>query len=159
MKRENRKINKDNLHEIVGAREELKAYLGEVLECQCFVTNSVGFMGDKRLITEIRIPDTNLFVKHAWVKERNLPLNVFPHGYSLVKFKVIKYTNHYDNTKKYGIQIAEKLHRAPRNNKTSKPKWKKHQEEALQLKQESQAEHEMQAALEKPFGKIRKVTK
>jgi len=122
MKRENRKIKKTNLKEITGARTELKEFLGEVLECECFVTNSVGFLGEKRLLTEVRIPQTNYYIKHLWVKEYNFPLSKVPHGYQKVELEVIKYTDKITQATKYGVKIPAKNKRKPA--KIVKPKWK-----------------------------------
>jgi len=121
-KRENKSVKKDDLVEIVGTREELKPFLNTVIEAEVFVTNTTAYTGEKRLITEVRIPNTNFYIKHLWVKEYNLPLKEVSHGYQKLKLKVVKYTDTDDNIK-YGVKIAneKKKPQAP----LIKPKWMK----------------------------------
>ena len=152
-KRENKKVNKDHLQEITGNRNELEPLLGETLECEVFVTNSLGYLGDKRLLTEIRIPESNWFIKHLWVKEYNLPLDKVQHGYRKVKLKVISYKDQKSDDVKYGVKIAdEKLKPKAKEAKMVIPKWK-----LDQLENEKLIKRKPETKL--PFKKIKIVRK
>lgn len=119
MKRENRKINKENLTEVTGNRIELSKYLGEKLKVHCFVTNTNGFLGDKRLINEVYVKD--LYINHLWLKTENI--GNLSHGYQDLEVKVIHYTDKITNEDKYGLKYLGKEGRIKRNNKLIKPKW------------------------------------
>ena len=56
-KRENKKVNKTNLIEVTGNREELAQYLGETFKVEALVTNTYGYLREKRLITELKKKD------------------------------------------------------------------------------------------------------
>ena len=122
-KRENKTIKKTNLVEVVGSREELKPFLNKTLNCEVFVTNSLGYLGEKRLLTEIRIPETDFYIKHLWVKEYNLPIKNIPHGYRKINLKVIQYSDKITQEIKYGVRIANPK-KQPQN-KMIKPRWMK----------------------------------
>ena len=155
MKRENKKVKKSNLVEITGNRIELEEFLGQTLECEVFVTNSLGYCDDKRLITEVRIPGTNYYVRHLWVKEWNVPLNKVPHGYTKLPLKVVDYWDSTTEEVKYGVKYAGEKLRKPKEAKMVMPAWKKDQLEAEKLKKESEKNKPKLA--KSPFGKIRKV--
>jgi len=133
-KKENKKINKKNLIEITGQRLELEPYKGKVLDCYVFVTNTTAYNGNKRLVTEVRIPDTNYYIKHLWVQEFNLPLDQVQHGYQDLKLKVIEYSNIETGDAKYGVKIAEKNKYKIKDAKIVIPKWKQEMLEAEELK-------------------------
>ena len=139
MKRENKVVHKSNLIEITGSRIELEPYLGQTLECEVFVTNSLGYLGEKRLITEIRIPNTNFYVKHLWVKQYNLPINKVNHGYQKIKLKVINYKDVETGDVKYGVKYAGAKLRKPAEAKMVIPKWKIDEIEAEELKAEAKS--------------------
>jgi len=148
-KRENKRIDKHKLTEIDGNREELKPYVGQIINCEVFVTNSLGYQGDKRLLTEVRIPGTQYFVRHLWVKEYNLPVDKIQHGYQKVKLKVISYDDQVTGDKKYGVKIADEKIKAKRPKaKMVIPKWKLEQIENEKL---------TKPKTKSPFGKIRKI--
>jgi len=148
-KRENKQVNKQNLQEITGERTELEPYLGQTINCEVFVTNSTGYLGDKRLLTEIRIPKTNYYIKHLWVKEYNMPLNQVQHGYKKVDLKVIKYQDQITGHTKYGVKIAKELkQKVQKDPGMVIPKWKQEQLENEKLKAKP---------TKSPFGKIRKI--
>jgi len=150
-KRENKQVNKKNLTEIVGTRKELEPYLGQTINCEVFVTNSTGYLGEKRLLTEIRIPKTTFYIKHLWVKEYNLPIDQVQHGYRKVELKVIKYREQITGDTKYGVKIARELKKKVQKEPGMIiPKWKLEQLENEQLKTKT-------AKPESPFGKIRKI--
>ena len=162
MKRENKKVRKGHLTEITGNRLELEPYLGQTLECEVFVTNSLGYCDNKRLITEIRIPGTNYFVRHLWVKTWNLPLNKITHGYRTLPLKVIDYWDSVDESVKYGVKYAGEKLRKPAEAKMVIPKWKQQDYENSQMLKESHASKKLEEEklkLKKPFGKIRKIKK
>jgi len=151
-KRENRSVNRSNLTEIVGKRDELIPFLGEIINCEVFVTNSLGYQGDKRLLTEVRIPKTNFYIRHLWVKEYNLPIDKIQHGYQKVKLKVISYDDQVTGDKKYGVKIADEKVKAKRPKaKMVIPKWK-----LEQIKNEKLTKSKTPKT-KSPFGKIRKI--
>ena len=120
MKRENRTINKNNLTEIKGTRQELKDMLGEKLTVEGFVTNSIGYSSTKRLVTEIRIKDW--YINHAWFKTNKI--GNLPHGYQRLRVQVTEYINQETGDIKYGLRyIGEKGKPKNQNNKLIKPKW------------------------------------
>ena len=156
-KKENLKVKKSGLQEIVGPRSELEPYVGETLECMVFVTNSLGYLGDKRLITEIRIPKTKLYIKHLWVKSVNCPIDQVPHGYQKIKLKVIQYTDQRSGDTKYGVKIADPKIKSQRNPETQKmviPEWKREMLENEALKSANK-----KPETKSPFKKIRIVRK
>lgn len=119
MKKENKKIDKSNLIEVIGPRIELKKYLGVVFYAPAFVTNSYGFTGDKRLVTEIKIEE--YFINHAWFKTANIgKLN---HGYQTLEVKVVKYKDQISNIDKYGLKYVGTAGKMFQNNELIKPKW------------------------------------
>ncbi len=136
MKRENKVVRKNNLIEITGNRLELEPYLGQTLECEVFVTNSLGYLGEKRLITEIRIPETNYYVKHLWIKHYNLPINKVNHGYQKMTLKVVDYWDAITGDVKYGVKYAGKKLKKPAEAKMVIPQWKLDEIEAEELKAE-----------------------
>ena len=120
MKRENKSINKDDLIEIQGTREELRALLGQKMTVEGFVTNSVGYSNTKRLVTEIRIGEW--YIKHAWFRTNKI--GDLPHGYQKLKVQVTEYKNQENGEIKYGLRyIGEKGKPKNQNNKLIKPKW------------------------------------
>jgi len=149
-KRENFKVQKENLQEITGTRSELAKFLGEVIDCEVYVTNTIGYHGQKRLLTEIRIPNTNYFCKHAWVKEHNCPLTKITHGYRTLKLRVTSYFDQTHNYTKYSLEMAEKV-AAP---KIIIPKWK---QEMLADEKLKKAKKETPTTRQKMFGKIKTV--
>jgi len=123
-KKENLKIKKDKFTEINGNREELEPLLGEVIECNVFVTNTIKYNGLKRLITEVKIPGTNFYISHLWVQEYKVPLNKVFHGYKAIKFKVIKYKDIVKGDTKYGLNVKDDRIKVPKA-VIKKPKWMK----------------------------------
>ncbi|MCD6435245.1 MAG: hypothetical protein J7L15_02475 [Clostridiales bacterium] len=121
MKRENRKINKSNLTEVSGNRTELKPYLGDTFEVDCFVTNTNGYLGDKRLINEVYLKD--LYIKHIWMKSENV--GNLDHGYQKLKVKVTKYTDYSSKEVKYGLRYIGKNGKKFINSKLVIPTWMK----------------------------------
>ena len=155
-KKENKKINKKNLVEITGQRLELEPFKGKVLDCYVFVTNTTAYNGNKRLVTEVRIPETNYYINHLWVQEFNLPLDQVAHGYQDLKLKVIEYSNINTGDAKYGVQIAEKNKYKIREEKIVIPKWKQEMLEAEELKG---PKVEPLGKVKSPFKKIKIVKK
>jgi len=150
-KRENKSVNRSKLKEIVGTRDELIPFLGEIINCEVFVTNSLGYQGDKRLLTEVRIPKTDFYIKHLWVKEYNLPVDKIQHGYQKVKLKVISYNDQVTGVMKYGVKIADEKIKAKRPKaKMVIPKWKREEEENEKLMTKPKTP-------KSPFGKIKKI--
>ncbi len=170
-KRENRKVNKGNLVEVTGNRTELESFLGQTLECEVFITNSLGYCNEKRLITEVRIPNTKYYIKHLWLKEWNVPLNKVKHGYGKLSLKVVDYWDSETGDVKYGVQYAGEAMRQPKEAKMQIPAWKKEQLEMEALKNESKNANVIAAKAIKaekikealkvrnPFGKVRKIRK
>ena len=123
MKREKKKIKKSNLVEITGNRHELKELLDEELKVEAFVTNTLGFVGGRRLVTEVRIPGTNYFIKHLWFKSDRIgKLN---HGYQNLEVRVVKYKDQVSGDNKYGLKYIGKRGIIHYSNKIKKPKWRK----------------------------------
>ena len=153
-KKENKKVDKTDLIEITGDRTELEPFVGQVLDCDVFLTNSTGYLGDKRLITEVRIPKTPYFIRHLWVKSINCPVETVPHGYQKIKLKVITYNDQTNGHTKYGVKIADdsiKAKRDPNANKMVIPKWKLEQLENDKMKAKPRAKS--------PFKKIKIIKK
>ena len=123
MKRENKKVKKDNLIEITGNRTELEELLNKELKVEGFVTNTIGFVGGKRLVTEVRIPGTNYFIKHLWFQTERI--GKLKHGYQNLEVKVVKYKDYVSGENKYGLKYIGKKGRVPYSNKIKIPKWKK----------------------------------
>ena len=153
-KKENQTINKDNLIEIIGNRTELEPYVGEVMKCPLFVTNSLGYNGNKRLLTEIRIPGTNYYIKHLWISEHNLPIDKIQHGYRKVDLKVIEYKNQITDDVKYGVKIAMELPFVQKEEKMIIPKWKQEQKEDQLFKAMN-----TKPKVKSPFKKIKIIRK
>ena len=118
MKKENRKLNKKGITEITGSRDQLKEFMGRDLLCNCFVTNTEGYLGGKRLITEIKIPETDYMVKHVWVKSSNV--SKLEHGYHNLNFKVTEYQDQVTHLIKYSLRFTDKRYYKTFNTKTSK---------------------------------------
>lgn len=121
-KKENKKINKTDLIEITGARTELQPYLKSELNCSCFVTNTIGYQGEKRLVTEVKIPGTKFFIKHVWFKYENI--GKLKHGYQKLRVKVTEYKDHITQETKYGLQYIGDKGKVFKNNNLIIPKWK-----------------------------------
>jgi len=122
-KKENKKINKNKLKEIVGTRVELAPFVEQTLEVECFVTNTIGYQGEKRLVTEVKIPGTDYFIKHVWFKYENI--GKLKHGYQKLKVKVTKYKDYINNQEKYGLKYMGKKGKVFIDTKIRKPKWMK----------------------------------
>ena len=170
-KKENKKINRDNLTEITGNREQLKDLLGETFLAKCYITNSIAYFNTKRLVTEIQLPikdstDKTYYIKHVWCKMENIKLA--PHGYDQLKMKVIRYINQETQETKYGLQCDDVRYKAYEDSSMKIPQWKLDQMENEEMKKESQKQkrREIQAQNEpknvvktkRLFGKIRKIT-
>jgi hypothetical protein len=153
MKRENRRIKKDNLKEITGNRTELKEFVGKTIECEVFVTNTTGYQGNKRLVTEVKIPGTNYFVKHIWLKK--IKIGKLKHGYTKLRLKVIEYKDQITKESKYGFRYTGTEGNMKINTDMVIPKWKQELMEAEELKKEAISQKPKRA--KSPFGKIRKV--
>lgn len=119
MKRENKKIDKSKLTEVVGNRDELKSYVGEVCFVDCFVTNTNGYLGGKRLVNEVYLDD--LYIKHIWMKSENI--GNLEHGYQKLKVKVIEYKDYSTNETKYGLKYVGTKGKKFVDNSLKKPKW------------------------------------
>ena len=155
MKRENKKVNKTNLIEITGNRTELKKYLGETFKCEAFITNTSGYQGNKRLVTEVKIPGTVWFVKHIWLKRQKI--GALPHGYTTLELKVVEYKDQVTHEKKYGFRYVGEEGKLQEDTRMQIPKWKLEQIENETMKKEAQAKAKAQNRVKSPFGKIRKV--
>ncbi len=118
MKRENRKLN-HHLKEVTGLRTELKDYLGDELRVNVFVTNTLGYKGNKRLIQEVYIND--LYLKHIWLKTENV--GNLQHGYQTLKVKVVDYKDQVTNEVKYGLLYIGTKGKQYTDNTLKKPKW------------------------------------
>jgi len=125
MKRENKKIDKKNLVEVTGKREQLKDYLGEEFKVEAFVTNSIGYVGRKRLITEIKIktPIETFFINHVWFDVKDV--GNLKHGYQVLSVKVIEYKDQINNESKYALKYIGLNGKKYIDNTMIKPKWKK----------------------------------
>ena len=121
-KRENKKVNKENLIEITGTREQLALFEGKVVEVEAYITNTYGYTKSKRLLNEVRILGSNFYIKHAWVKAENLAKA--EHGYKKLKVEVIPYTDKVTNETKYGVKIVDTKYKDTKPNKLVIPKWK-----------------------------------
>ncbi len=119
MKRENKKINKTNVTEVEGNRNELKEYLGETFMVECFVTNTSGYLGGKRLVNEVYLKD--LYIKHIWMKSENI--GNLDHGYQKLKVKVTKYKDQVSHEVKYGLKYIGTKGKKFIDNTLTKPKW------------------------------------
>ncbi len=110
-KKENKKVDKSNLFEIKGNREELAPFVGEEVVVDCFLTNSFKYSNTKRLVSSVKLPfkkeNKNLYINHVWTKSEKTKNTL--HGFKKVKVKIIEYLNQYDRTKKYGVSILEVL--------------------------------------------------
>jgi hypothetical protein len=160
MKRENRKIRKDNLKEITGNRTELKEFMGKTLKCEVFITNTSGYQGNSRLVTEVKIPGTDWFVKHVWLKKINI--GALPHGYRTLELRVVEYKDHITQELKYGFRYVGEEGKMKINTKMQIPKWKQEQKENEKLKKEAKKAKRAEAKAnqtKKPFGKIRKINR
>ncbi len=121
MKKENKKIDKTNLTEVIGSRIELKKYLGETFQAPVFITNTYAYTGEKRLVTEIKIKE--YFINHAWFKTANI--GKLTHGYQNMEVKVVKYKDHITDDDKYGLKYVGKKGKQFQNTGLVKPKWMK----------------------------------
>ncbi len=121
MKRENRKVIKINLTEVTGVRNELKEYVGQKFKVKGFVTNTLGYRGGKRLISEVYLD--NLYLKHCWMDVNDVgKLN---HGYQILEVEVIQYQDFISKEYKYSLKyIGEKGKKFIEEN-IKKPKWMK----------------------------------
>ncbi len=160
MKRENRTIKKDNLIEITGNRTELKQFEGTVLNAHCFITNTNGYMGDKRLVTELRIPGTNYFVKHLWLKAHKI--GNLPHGYTKLELKVVSYLDQVTLEEKFGFKYVGKKGKVHEDTSMKIPKWKREMEEDEALKKANVKTAKTSNITKtpkpkKPYNKIRKI--
>ena len=124
MKRENKKINKELLIEVTGSRQELKEYLGEQFKAEAFVTNTIGYVGQKRLITEIKIKTLTetYFINHAWFNIEDI--GNLKHGYQILAMEVIEYKDQITNESKYGLKYVGLKGKKYIDNTMIKPKWK-----------------------------------
>ena len=108
-KKENKSIDKTNLYEVQGNRDELAPYVGEVFEVKAFLTNSYKYSETKRLLNSVILPvkkdGKNLYVNHLWVRSSKTQ-NV-KHGYKKLVVKVIEYKDLYQDKPKYGVKIVE----------------------------------------------------
>ncbi len=168
-KKENKKVNKDNLVEITGNRHQLKDFVGEVLEVQCYVTNSYGFQYSKRLVTEVRIPNTNLYIKHLWMKRENVAK--LQHGYQNLKVKIVEYNNHKfdedeNNYTKYGIVYEGEEGKIYVDKKMYKKHWDNCDKQHLSPLEKKMAAYEnahkktkTKTAIKQPFRKMTKIKK
>ena len=121
MKKENRKINKAGVNEITGNRVELQPYLGQKFKVEAFVTNTLGFLGGKRLVTEIKFK--GMFIKHAWFKSEKI--GNLEHGYQKLDVEVVEYQDHINDEIKYGLKYIGTDGKKYQNDKLIKPKWMK----------------------------------
>ena len=119
MKKENKKIDKSNLTEVIGPRVELEKYLGCTFKAPVFITNTYGYTGEKRLVTEIKIEE--YFINHAWFKTANI--GMLQHGYQNIEVKIVKYKDHINDTDKYGLKYVGKKGKVYQNTSLVKPKW------------------------------------
>lgn len=120
MKRENKKVNKELLVEVTGARVELKEYVGEQFKVEGFVTNTLGYRGGKRLVSEIYL--NNLYLKHCWFSAADI--DRLEHGYQLLEVEVIKYQDFITKEFKYGLKyVGAAGKKFPNKEVLKKPKW------------------------------------
>jgi hypothetical protein len=109
-KKENKKINKENLIEIYSPREELKDYVGEEYDVQGFLTNTYKY-NTRRLVNSIILPiikdNKKLYIKHAWINKDKVQ-NI-SHGYKKFRIKIKKYKDQITNKEKYGIEFIKLL--------------------------------------------------
>jgi len=108
-KTENKKVDKSQFFEVKGNRTELKDYVDQEFIVKCFLTNSHKYNEGKRLINSlvlpIKIDDKNLYVNHLWVNTNNV--KDINHGFKIIKVKITKYKDLYNNKKKYGVKFLE----------------------------------------------------
>ena len=160
MKRENKKVNKENLVEIKGLRTELEPYTGKVIQVEAFITNTYRDTETKRLVNSVRILGTPYYINHAWMRTDRI--GAAPHGYRKFKVKVVKYEGLITHEDKYGIIAAEQNLGKKQSNKMVIPKWKRDLDEAEELKM-SQKPGESSLKLKKvtvkPFKKMKIVRK
>jgi hypothetical protein len=120
-KRENKKIDKTNLIEVTGNREELKNLKDKELTVEAFVTNTIGYGGTKRLVDSVKIG--KYYIKHVWLKMENI--GKLTHGYQKLKVKVTEYINPYTNEPKYSLQYIGKKGKMYKDDKLKRIKWDK----------------------------------
>lgn len=121
MKKENQKIDKSKYIEVIGSRCELSKYLDQEFDVDVFITNTLGYLGEKRLVTEIRIKE--YFINHAWFKTSRI--GKLAHGYQKIPVKVIEYKDQISNETKYGLKYIGSKGNKFQNTKLIKPKWMK----------------------------------
>jgi len=120
-KRENKKIDKSNLIEITGNREELKEFKDKELTVEGFVTNTIGYSGTKRLVDSVKFG--KYYIKHVWLKMENI--GKLEHGYQKLKVKVTEYIDPYTNKEKYSLKYVGVKGKMHFQEKTKKIKWDK----------------------------------
>jgi hypothetical protein len=108
-KKENKPIDKTNLYEIKGSRDELKEYVGEEFEVKGFLTNTFKY-NTKRLLNSLILPikveDKYMYVNHLWVNSEKV--KDIKHGFKTFIVKITEYDNLYSDNpddKKYGVRI------------------------------------------------------
>ena len=119
MKRENKQADKTGYIEVTGNRTELQKYLGQEFDVEAFVTNTYGYLGGKRLITEIKVKE--FYINHAWFKTENV--GNLKHGYQKLPIKITSYKDHIKNDIKYGLQYIGTKGKKYMNTALIKPKW------------------------------------
>ncbi len=119
MRRENKKVKKDNLIEVTGNREQLKRYKGETVKAEVFMTNTLGYQEKKRLAQQVKIGD--LYISHCWFRTENV--GKLPHGYQKIKVKIIEYQDQETKEIKYGLKYQGEKGKMYQNNELIKPKW------------------------------------
>ena len=119
MKKENKKINRDNLLEVQGSRAELEKYLGQEFEVNAFITNTYGYLDQKRLVTEIEVKE--FFINHAWFRTEKI--GNLKHGYQKLRVEVTKYKDQQTKEYKYGLKYTGAKGKKRVNNTLIRPKW------------------------------------
>ncbi len=132
MKRENRKIDKRKMTEITGNRPELEEFMGKDITVECFVTNTIGYRGGRRLVTEVKIGD--LFIKHLWFKYDKI--GKLPHGYQKLEVEITKYEDQVTHQVKYGMKYTGDKGKVHQNTNMKIPQWKLDQIDDEKLKKE-----------------------
>jgi len=156
MKRENKKINKENLVEITGPRTELKPFVGKVIDVEAFITNTYRDTETKRLVNGVRILGTDFYIKHAWMRTERI--GAAPHGYRKFRVKVTAYLDLQTGETKYGIIAAEQGLGKVQSNKMVIPRWKQEQNEDTEFVNKSHEETKT-PKVKSPFKKIKIVRK
>jgi hypothetical protein len=113
---------KSHLTEVKGNREYLSPFVGKEFDAKVFVTNIEKY-GTRRLLTEVTIPQINVYIGHLWIKEFRLPMSEVSSGKKILKVRIKSYMDQSTGETKYGVKLVSKkrFKKAP----LIKPIWMK----------------------------------